>query len=427
MTAALPEPAPSLLKSLSDGVVPENDPENLTPLDAPAEGIPAVTDTPAKLRLAAEALRGGNGPVAVDAERASGFRYGQRAFLVQLRRQGAGTVLIDPEPFDDLSEVNEALSGAEWILHAAHQDLPCLHEVGMAPEKLFDTELAARLAGLPRVGLGPVVETMMGLKLAKEHSAADWSTRPLPQAWLNYAALDVELLIPLRELMATLLAGQGKTEIAAQEFEAERVAPDPAPKQDRWRRTHGLHQLRKPVQLAAVKELWSERERLAEHKDRAPGRLLPDSAIIAAARALPRTVPQLLNVSGFVGRSSAKEAPRWVAALQRARTSTELPAQHVKSAGPPPPRSWPDRHPEAARRYETSRTRLDRVAAGLGMPRENLITPALLKQICWQPPETVDLDGMRQELARLGARQWQIEKTAAVLTVAFLDPDPLPN
>jgi len=420
MTASPAEP--SLLAS---GQIPERDPELLEPLTAPAGGIPFVIDTDKALERAARALAAGTGPVAVDAERASGFRYGQRAFLVQLRREGAGTLLIDPEAFDDLRMIDEALRGVEWILHAAHQDLPCLHEVGMHPDSLFDTELAARLAGLPRVGLGHVVETMLGLKLAKEHSAADWSTRPLPEPWLNYAALDVEVLIPLRHEMAALLEGQGKAGIAAEEFEAERVAPDPSPRVDPWRRTHGLHQLRKPAQLAAVRELWEERERVAQTRDRAPGRLLPDAAIIAAARAMPRTVPQLIGTSGFVGRLASKEAPRWLAALQRARTAEELPPLHVRSNTPPPPRAWADRHPEAAARFQTARPRIAREAAKLGMPAENLLTPAVLKQIAWEPPASVDLDSMRAELARLGARSWQIDRTAAVLTVAFLDPDPL--
>lgn len=410
---------------LASGLIPERDPEQLQPLNAPSGGVPPVIDSRPALDRAVRALAAGTGPVAVDAERASGFRYGQRAFLVQLRREGTGTIMIDPEAFEDLADVDQALRGVEWILHAAHQDLPCLHEVGMSPDALFDTELAARLAGLPRVGLGAVVETMMGLKLAKEHSAADWSTRPLPQPWLNYAALDVEVLIPLRQLMGALLQGQGKEEIARQEFEAERTAPDPAPKKDRWRRTHGLHSLRKPVQLAAVRELWEEREHLAEAKDRAPGRLLPDTALIAAARTMPRTVPQLIATSGFVGRFASKEAPRWIAALQRARTTEDLPPLHVKSDAPPPPRAWTDRHPEAAARYQTAKDRVAREAQKLGMPSENLITPAVLKQICWRPPQTVDLRGMSQELARLGARPWQVERTAAVLTVAFLDPDPL--
>ena len=417
--------SPAAPSALAAGLIPERDPELLVPLNAPAEGVPPVIETAPALSRAAAALRAGTGPVAVDAERASGFRYGQRAFLVQLRREGSGTILIDPEAFDDLAEINAALRGVEWILHAAHQDLPCLHEVGMSPDSLFDTELASRLAGLPRVGLGPVVETMLGLKLAKEHSAADWSTRPLPAPWLSYAALDVEVLIPLRAELGALIDGQGKHEIAAEEFEAERIAPDPSPRKDPWRRTNGLHQLRKPAQLAAVKELWEEREHLAETKDRAPGRLLPDAAIIAAAKAMPRTVPQLINTSGFVGRFAAKEAARWLSALQRARLSETLPPLHVKSSTPPPPRSWADRHPESAARYQTARPRIAREAEYLGMPGENLLTPAILKQICWQPPAEIDLESMRTELARLGARSWQIDRIAAVLTVAFLDPDPL--
>ena len=156
----------------------------------------------------------------MDAERASGFRYGQRAFLVQIRREGSGTWLIDPEPFGDLAIINDALRGVEWILHAASQDLPCLSELGMWPDKLFDTELAARLAGLPRVGLAAVIEQLLGFGLAKEHSAADWSTRPLPEPWLRYAALDVEVLTELREELIELLEADGKLEFAEQEFAA---------------------------------------------------------------------------------------------------------------------------------------------------------------------------------------------------------------
>ena len=158
----------------------------------------------------AQKLAAGTGPVAVDAERASGFRYSQRAYLVQLRRAGAGTVLIDPIPLSsDLHELDPVLTGPEWVLHAASQDLPCLAEVGLAPTSLFDTELAGRLAGLPRVGLGPLVEQLLGLSLEKGHGAADWSRRPLPDDWLVYAALDVEVLAELRDVLAALLAEQG--------------------------------------------------------------------------------------------------------------------------------------------------------------------------------------------------------------------------
>lgn len=175
------------------------------------------------------AFAAGTGPVAVDAERASGYRYGQRAYLVQLRRDGAGSALIDPVGCPDLTSLGEALRGSEWILHAATQDLPCLREIGMTPTELFDTELAGRLAGFPRVGLGAMVENVLGYALEKGHSAVDWSTRPLPDPWLRYAALDVELLIDLRNALEEELERQGKLEWAQEEFDAIASAP-PAPR-----------------------------------------------------------------------------------------------------------------------------------------------------------------------------------------------------
>ena len=149
-------------------------PSSLPLLEAPADGVPDVIDTPRALQRAAEALAAGTGSVAVDAERASGFRYGQRAFLVQLRREGTGTLLIDPEPFDDLLPLNGALRGSEWVLHAATQDLPCLADLDMTPDALFDTELAARFLSYDRFGLAAVVGETVGVRLAKEHSAVDW-------------------------------------------------------------------------------------------------------------------------------------------------------------------------------------------------------------------------------------------------------------
>src|SRR4051794_26704806 len=224
-----------------------------TPLLEPRDGVPPVVSDERDLDRAAEALAAGSGPVAVDAERASGYRYGQRAYLVQLRRTGSGSGLIDPVPLPDLSVVQEAIADEEWVLHAANQDLPCLAEIGLVPKRIFDTELAARLAGLPRVGLGAVVESLLGLSLQKGHSAADWSTRPLPEEWLVYAALDVEVLVDLRDALAAILEEQGKAEWARQEFEAILASGPPAPKADPWRRTSGVHGLRNRRQLAMLR------------------------------------------------------------------------------------------------------------------------------------------------------------------------------
>ncbi|WP_146342031.1 HRDC domain-containing protein [Nesterenkonia sp. NBAIMH1] len=406
------------------------DSEALPLLTEPQDGVPGVISTQRGLMRAAEALAQGQGPVAVDAERASGFRYGQRAFLVQLKREDSGIWLIDPEAFDalePLAPIQEALGDAEWILHASTQDLPCLEEVGMQPTRLFDTEHAARLAGLPKVGLGAVVENLLGLRLAKEHSAADWSRRPLPEDWLRYAALDVELLVELRKELSQLLDDQGKTEWAEQEFEYLRTfKPAQQPPEDRWRRTSGLNRLKSPRKLAVLRELWNVRESLAESKDVAPGHLIPDSALIAAADAQPRTVPQLLDVQGFHGRAAKKEARRWLAAVQAGARSDDLPVKQARGGGaPPPPRTWRDRNPEAFAQFRTARARVHRHAEQIDVMPETLLTPAALKQLCWTPPNPVDFDTVASALEALGARPWQIQQTAAIVTVALLDPEPV--
>ena len=232
-------------------------------LREPAEGTPPVITDAAALAEACAKLAAGSGAVAVDTERASGYRYWPKAYLVQLRREGSGTVLIDPIALaDDLQPLREVLNNLEWVLHAASQDLPCLAELGLHPAALFDTELAGRLAGYERVALGTLVELLLGYTLEKGHSAADWSKRPLPVDWLNYAALDVELLVQLREKLEAELGAQGKLEWARQEFEFVRTAPPPPPRAEPWRRTSGVHKIRNPRGLAAVRELWQARDEL---------------------------------------------------------------------------------------------------------------------------------------------------------------------
>lgn len=395
----------------------------------PKSGTPFVTDTRPELERCARELAAGHGPVAIDAERASGFRYGQRAFLVQLKREGSGLWLIDPEAFSDLRIINDALRGVEWILHAATQDLPCLSEIGMWPDRLFDTELAGRLAGMPRVGLAALLENKLNLSLAKEHSAADWSVRPLPSDLRDYAALDVEFLVELRTAMIEELSQQGKLDIAEEEFQSIRKRPLPEPRKEPWRKTSGISAIRTSEKLAIVRSLWTTREELAESRDVAPSRLIKDQAIIAAAVAEPSSVPQLLKLPAFVGRAAAKEAPRWLRAIREGQRAAEqqgdLPALRVRSTTPPPPRAWTDRDPLAARRLQTARAWIGRAAESENMPAENLLTPATLKEICWRPPAEITPDSVRQALLDLGARTWQVALVSPILTVAFLDPDPL--
>lgn len=367
------------------------------------------------------AFAAGSGPVAVDAERASGYRYGQRAYLVQLRREGAGTALIDPVACPDLSGLGEVLAGTEWVLHAATQDLPCLREIGMVPTQLFDTELAGRLAGFPRVGLGAMVEGVLGFVLEKGHSAVDWSTRPLPEPWLRYAALDVELLVDLRDALEKELDRQGKLEWARQEFDAIASAPPPEPRKDPWRRTSGMHKVRRRRQLAVVRELWQTRDRIAQRRDVSPGKVLGDTAIVEAALALPSNVHALAALNGFGHRMGRRQLEQWQAAVDRAKALPEsaLPQPGQPVTGPPPPRAWADKDPAAATRLSAARAAVTALAERLAMPQENLITPDTVRRLCWEPPKTVDAESVAAALAGHGARPWQVEQVTPVLVAAL--------
>ncbi len=395
---------------------------DVVPLTEPADGVGRVVDTPAALDRVVERFAAGSGPVAADAERASGYRYGQATYLVQLRREGAGTALLDPVALPDLSAVGDAVGDAEWVLHAASQDLPGLAEHGLRPARVFDTELAARLLGLERVGLAAVVAELLGLGLAKEHSAVDWSTRPLPEDWLRYAALDVEVLVDLRDRLAERLEADGKAEWAAQEFEAERTAPPPAPRVDPWRRTSGTHTLRDRRQLAVVRSLWQARDASARARDVSPGRVLPDRAIVAAARALPRTVPQLTALPEFAGKATRRRAPAWQRAIDEALALPDdrLPSQRgPRSDGPPQPRTWADRDPVAARRLTTARELLATMSGDLHVPVENLLQPDALRRLCWTPPDPARAAEIAEFLRGRGARPWQVELVATPLEDAF--------
>ncbi|PRY47960.1 ribonuclease D [Geodermatophilus tzadiensis] len=379
-----------------------------------------MIDTAEALAGYADALRAGSGPVAVDAERASGYRYGQRAYLVQLRRAGAGTGLVDPVPLGDLSAVQDAIGGEEWVLHAASQDLPCLAEVGMVPARIFDTELAARLAGLPRVGLGAVVESLLGYSLQKGHSAADWSTRPLPEEWLVYAALDVEVLVDLRDALAAILEEQGKTEWARQEFAAVLAAGPPPPRQDPWRRTSGVHGLRNRRQLGMLRSLWQARDDLARRRDVAPGRVLPDSAMVSAVQADPQTEAALLELPVFRGRANRKLVGTWFGALTRGRglPEDELPPHSRPGDGPPPANRWADRDPAAATRLQAARAALAELSQKHAVPVENVLSPDLVRRLMWAPPEPRDPATIAAALRAGGAREWQVELTGELLTDA---------
>jgi ribonuclease D len=390
----------------------------------PRDGVPPVTVDADALAGVIERFAAGTGPIAVDAERASGYRYSQRAYLVQLRREGAGSALIDPIGCPDLSGLSAVLQDDEWILHAASQDLACLAEIGMVPPRIFDTELAGRLAGFERVGLGAMVENILGIRLEKGHSAADWSTRPLPDSWLAYASLEVEELNHLREKIDAELAAQGKLDWAHEEFEAVLRAPATPPRTDPWRRTSGIHRLRTRRQLAGVRALWEARDAMARRRDTAPGRILPDAAIIAAVTAAPATPAELLAVPVFGGRATKRHVETWFSALSEAARLPEdqLPLPLPAGDGPPPPNRWAERDPIAAKRLARVRGAVTALAEQNTMPAENLIQPDAVRRLAWQPPADPTTAAVAKALTAAGARPWQIALVAGPIAAALPDP-----
>lgn len=369
---------------------------------------------------AADRLGSGVGPIGVDAERASGFRYGSEAYLVQMHRRDAGTFLFDPTKLSTFSPLQRAVRHEEWIFHAASQDLPCLAQLDLVPTRIFDTELGARLLGFERVGLGSIVEQLLGIRLHKAHSAADWSTRPLPLPWLEYAALDVALLPSLRDAVASELQTQQKAEFARQEFDAVRTRPAKSPVPEPWRKLAAGNRLRTPRELALARELWRARDALARERDVAPGRLLPDSSLIVAASMNPRSRSQLASNKEFRGRASRTELDRWWQAIVRGKTADPPGPKPRDPDSLPHHRSWPQRYPDAAARLNAAREAVAAEAERQHMPTENLLPPDALRRLVWDPPHPPTAGAVDERLASLGARPWQRVIVAPILSEVFV-------
>ena len=409
-----------------------------TPLLQPAAGTPQVIDTETAFKAALSSLSQGSGPFAVDAERASGFRYSARAYLIQIKRKDGGLHLIDPIPFGPghqlFSELNSLLNTDEVILHASTQDLPCLRELGINPIRLFDTELAGRIAGLPRVGLGPLLESLMGVVLAKEHSAADWSARPLPQEWLTYAALDVELLVELRDRMYSILEESKKLPWALEEFASILKAPPAPPRVDPWRSTSGMHKIKRRDQLAVIKTLWMARDEIAARQDIAPGKLLNDSAIVELAIAVPTNKKEFEKTLRPLGLRARwmENIQLWLDSIATAVSMPEeqWPAMRTNADPLPPIKLWRDKFPEKFAPLSHARAAIELLAQENQIPVENLITPEHVRRMCWKPPVgatiTLSISEVEKGLSELGARQWQIDVVAPALAAALLEREPLP-
>ncbi|ALP33869.1 HRDC domain-containing protein [Corynebacterium pseudotuberculosis] len=383
----------------------------------PREGLPPLCTTVEEIASAARLLESGVGPFAIDTERASGFRYDDRAFLLQIRRRQAGTVLIDPSvhPEAVTQYLGKAINSHTWIIHAAPSDLPCLRELGLRPSNIFDTELAGRLMGMPRVNLAAMSEEIVGLTLLKGHGAEDWSRRPLPIDWLNYAALDVETLLDLADAMAELLDSQGKLEWAEQEFEHLVRMEYENPRQPKqWVDIKGIGSINDPEQLIVAREIWNAREKEACETDKAASRLLPDKAIVGLALSMPQSVRAVERSPGYPSRLR-KAARKWLGIVRAAR---ELPPSQRPQRNPRPPRPYPAKslwgrdYPEVLAVWDDVQSSLNSLSLQLEIPIENILQPAALREIVWLCCTTYSItshDDLVQALKDHQVREWQIQ------------------
>ncbi|MEY2816510.1 MAG: hypothetical protein RJA78_1086 [Actinomycetota bacterium] len=381
-----------------------------------------LVENDAGLAAALEVITSTEEPLALDAERASGFRYGQRAYLIQVGVAGKTIYLIDPvaQYSDSLwSSLIEVLSNKPWIIHAASQDLPCLTELGIEPSKILDTELGSRILGLPRVSLGTITEHYLALKLAKEHSAVDWSERPLRKEWLEYAALDVDVLHELWDCVEADLVSNGKLAIATEEFEFLTLPQIKPVKVDRWRSMSGLHELKDARSLTIAKHLWEAREKLALDRDYAPGRLIPDAAIIAVVKALPKSKSELASLRTFTGKASRTFLDIWWDAYTQGSSSKDLVELRIKSSGIPNHRNWPQKFPEANARLLAAKAVIAELSTGMNVPPENILSPDTMRAICFEPPMDLTTESISDFLRSKQARNWQIEAVAEGFAVAL--------
>ncbi|MEJ5927124.1 HRDC domain-containing protein [Corynebacterium sp. H128] len=399
---------------------------DLIPLLQPRDGLPAVAHSPTEFQTAAAQLAQGRGPIAIDTERASDFRFDDRAFLVQLRRQDAGTILVAPEP--DRSAFSAAfapvLNGREWVLHAASSDLPALKLLGLTPGVVFDTELSGRLLGFPKVNLGALIAEVLGFELEKSHGNEDWSTWPLPESWLNYAALDVELLLELADALTELLDAEGKLGWLEQEcayIVANSKVPHPT-----WTDLKGIGRLKKPEQLLIARSLWERRQAVAWEKDRAPHRILANKALVELAYSLPTSTSAIRAALGRRG-SNPEFVARLAQTMRQARRSPKAtwPKAHKRDFNitPAPRTLWSSSFPEAQEALAHARELLAELAAETNTPVENLLQPAMLREVVWHSVITrriktsAELDAY---LAQIGARPWQRELCSSLLAEALV-------
>jgi ribonuclease D len=367
-------------------------------------------DTPAALAEVIAAARI-EPLIAADTEAASFHRYKDRVYLVQLSTRRT-TAVIDPLAIADFAPLGTLLADAnvEKVFHDADYDLRTLdRDYGFRARHLFDTRIAAQLAGEPAIGLAALLEKYVGVRLAKAHQRADWSQRPLTTAMLAYAADDTRHLPRLRDAIAERLTVLGRLAWAEEEFHhlEDLRWTGPADDGQAFQRIKGAKAL-PPRSLAALRELVAWRDGVAAERDTALFRIIGNEALLAVSRALPRSLGDLGAIRELPASLARRHGAPLVAAVGRALAlaDRDLPTRERTSRAP--------HDPELDTRVERLKTVRNDVAQKLGIDPGVLCGKSTLEAIVRQRP--ADLAA----LARLDdVRKWQVEALGAALLAAL--------
>lgn len=356
-----------------------------------------VTSTAALEELAAELSAAP--AIALDTEFMRERTYRAELCLVQVATPHSACC-IDPLALDSLEPLATPLASATTlkVLHAARQDLEVLAPVSSRFAAVFDTQTAAALAGFAaQIGYGELVQRLLNVTLAKAHTRADWTKRPLSAEQIDYALDDVRYLLPLREALLEQLDQLGRLGWLTEELAplaqsaGQGVDPDKA-----WQRLKGLQGL-DSGRLALAASLAAWRERRAIDRNRPRGWILDDVALREVILRVPRDKAELASIPDMqegVVRNSGDELLSMIAAAG-------IPQ-------PPPPlprRERPD--PALALLVKKLAGVNQAVATELGISPEVLATRRDLEQLA------------RGEVAESLARGWRRDVIGARLQAAL--------
>jgi ribonuclease D len=348
--------------------------------------------------------------LAVDTEAASFHRYHDRVYLIQLSSRDR-TIIVDPLAAGDLTHFGRMLAdpATEIVFHDADYDLRLLdQQYGFRAAHVFDTRVAAQLLNEPGIGLAALLEKYVGVSLDKRFQRADWSTRPLSQDMLRYAAADTRHLPVLRDILRERLVERGRLSWAEEEFallEQVRWATGDGGEPG-FLRVKGAKALRgRP--LAALRELYQWRDETAARSDRAAFRIINTDPLLEIAKTLPTDVAGLRAIRGVGTELVERRGGEMLAAVRRALDLPEHELPRIERG----PRRAPD--PALDARVDQLKAKRNELAIRFDLAPGVLCPNGTLEAIARAVPRTAD------ELWMIpGVRRWQAAEFGEELLLA---------